>query len=599
MAFQLPEELQNITGINPTDSGAPRLPYDGPLNPNANNAAPEAPDLGSGIPTPAPGTFAAKLGAALANPQTQQAASSQRGGWAKAILGGVMDSLGDAAHATDVKGGGWLSGIESTLQARGQRIASAKQRDIENKQRQQGLDREDQIAKAQIAQAQTNTLVAQQTLRHNDAEDKRTSLASDQNIANDLDSVNTPVVGTAANSDDLTQWYAAHPELRGKVSVTMDKLTPEKKADGTDFLRPSYKIYGEIPEMPLTAQSAAYLSKYDPSGQTFMPDTKLPGSDYIRMMKTAHVAEALDLQRQKLVSEINKNAGEGAKAAQSALDDKTKNEYSIAIAPEMAHQNVHGDPILALSELSKSKDPAAVDMSRKITAYYGGDVIARLSEAKMKEAGENVRHAADLAQRTSDARQTAGLNQILKDTEKVGDVLKQNDSAKRNIAAAKSGDELASQMVPLMTALGVSTFAGVHRINQTEIDSAGPQVGSYYRRLNNLLDKAGKGTLSPDSLKEANDIFDRLNATAYDHYSSQQAFTAAQRGLPDSTLILDRDGINTTTIGDVKKQRMAAALPPPQAGTINIQDSKGGFHNIPANQLETARKRDPQLQVIQ
>jgi hypothetical protein len=32
---------------------------------------------------------------------------------------------------------------------------------------------------------------------------------------------------------------------------------------------------------------------------------------------------------------------------------------------------------------------------------------------------------------------------------------------------------------------------------------------------------------------------------------------------------------------------------------VNIQDSKGGFHNIPASQLAAAKQRDPKLQVIQ
>jgi len=51
-------------------------------------------------------------------------------------------------------------------------------------------------------------------------------------------------------------------------------------------------------------------------------------------------------------------------------------------------------------------------------------------------------------------------------------------ATKNSIASAKKGDELASSLVPLMTALGVTSFAGVHRINQTEVEAAGPQVGS-------------------------------------------------------------------------------------------------------------------------
>lgn len=60
-------------------------------------------------PVPAPGSFGSKMADAAK---------------------GVMGDLGDAAHATDVKGGGWLSGVTSTLAARNQRLAQ-QQKDSE------------------------------------------------------------------------------------------------------------------------------------------------------------------------------------------------------------------------------------------------------------------------------------------------------------------------------------------------------------------------------------------------------------------------------------------------------------------------------------
>jgi hypothetical protein len=42
-----------------------------------------------------------------------------------------------------------------------------------------------------------------------------------------------------------------------------------------------------------------------------------------------------------------------------------------------------------------------------------------------------------------------------------------------------------------------------------------------------------------------------------------------------------------------------AALPPAASGTVNIQDSKGGYHNIPQASLAAAKKRDLKLTVIQ
>lgn len=586
---------QPPTGL-PQDSGFPRLPApqgQGAVDPTAPPAS--APNLGA-----PQGTFSQKLASALqatASHPDAPAVAAQPGGWSRLLVGGVMDALsnnlGDASAAgKDVRpGSGFLGGFAKAAAARGQRVAGQQQQQIENQQRQQQNAREDKVANANIARAQTDTLLAQQTLRHADSDAKRSAYAADQAVTSDLEGVNTPKLATGLDSDGISKWYAENPNDRNKATVVVDHLNTDRDAQGNEFLRPVYTIYGEIPEVPLSPESAALLNKYHPKDQPYTAGLQLPGSNYIVMMKQAKLAQAQDLASQKLISEVRKNMGEGDSAEQTALDKATKNQYGVDIAPEMQH--VGGDPVRALDELKKSKDPAAIDMSRKITSYYGGDVIARLTEAKQKEAGENVRHAADMAQKTSDARQTAGLNQILKDTEKVGDVFKQNDSAKRNIASAKTGDELASQMVPLMTALGVSTFAGVHRVNTAEIDNAGPQVGSYYRRLNNLLNKVGKGTLSPDSLKEANDLFDRLNSTAYDHYAAAQAFTAAQRGLPDSTLILDRNGIDTTTIGDVKKQRAAASLPAAPDGQVSVQipGQPAGF--IPAANLQKFRQTHP------
>lgn len=563
---------QPPTGL-PQDSGVARLPMpqgQGAIDPAAT-PPPAAPDLGA---QPS-GTFASKLATALQTTASHPDAPTvmaQPAGWAKLLVGSTLDALsnnlGDAAAAgKDVRpGSGFLGGFAKAAAARGQRIAGQQQQQIENQERQHASEREDKVADANIARAQTDTLLAQQTLRHADSSAKREAFAADQAVIADLESVNTPKLASGLDSDGLSKWYAQNPNDRNKATVVVDHLNTDKDAQGDEFLRPVYTIYGEIPEVPLSEASAALLNKYHPQDQLYAAGLQVPGSSYIAMMKQAKLAQAQDLASQKLISEVRKNMGEGDAAEQTALDKTTKNAYGIEIAPEMQH--VGGDPVRALDQLKNSKDPAAAEMARKITAYYGPDVVARLTEAKIKEAGETIRHAADMQQKTADSRQTAGLNQILKDTEKVGDVFKQNDSAKRNIAAAKTGDELASQMTPLMTALGVSTFAGVHRVNTAEIENAGPAVGSYYRRLNNLLDKAGQGTLSPDSLKEANELFDRLNATAYDHYAAAQAFTAAQRGLPDSTLILDRNGIDTTTIGEVKKQRQAEIQrnqPPPGA----------------------------------
>jgi hypothetical protein len=54
----------------------------------------------------------------------------------------------------------------------------------------------------------------------------------------------------------------------------------------------------------------------------------------------------------------------------------------------------------------------------------------------------------------------------------------QANATKGALADAKDGSEFAASLAPLMTVLGINSFAGVHRINPAEYQAAGPQVGS-------------------------------------------------------------------------------------------------------------------------
>jgi len=86
----------------------------------------------------------------------------------------------------------------------------------------------------------------------------------------------------------------------------------------------------------------------------------------------------------------------------------------------------------------------------------------------------------------------------------------QVNATKNIVAQSKNGSELAASLEPAMVVLGVNSFAGVHRISPTEYEAAGPAVGSLYRRLNALLDKAGKGAVPAATLSEVNGIMDSL-----------------------------------------------------------------------------------------
>jgi hypothetical protein len=95
----------------------------------------------------------------------------------------------------------------------------------------------------------------------------------------------------------------------------------------------------------------------------------------------------------------------------------------------------------------------------------------------------------------------------------------------------------------MMMALRVSSFAGVHRINTTEINQAGPAVGSAYRRLNAILDKVGSGTVPADSLKEANDLVENLIDARHAALTQGARMVVANAGLdPKQAMVMGRDG---------------------------------------------------------
>lgn len=123
----------------------------------------------------------------------------------------------------------------------------------------------------------------------------------------------------------------------------------------------------------------------------------------------------------------------------------------------------------------------------------------------------------------------------------------QAQSTKNTIMQSQNGSQLASSMEPLMLALGVTSFAGIHRINQTEVNSAGPQAGSLYRRLNTILDKAGSGSVPEDTLKEASSIVDALIDAKHSALINGANMVAANGGLdPKRTMVMDRSGVLTT-----------------------------------------------------
>ena len=128
----------------------------------------------------------------------------------------------------------------------------------------------------------------------------------------------------------------------------------------------------------------------------------------------------------------------------------------------------------------------------------------------------------------------------------------------------------------------------------TEVDAAGPKVGSLGRRIDAALQKAGKGKLPADTLKEMSQLVDLYFKAKHDAYIKNAAYTAKLRGLdPTVTPVMDSDG-NTVNLSDAAKNISAPVkLPPAPAGkvTVQIPGLQPGF--IPKQSLPQFKKDHP------
>jgi hypothetical protein len=138
-------------------------------------------------------------------------------------------------------------------------------------------------------------------------------------------------------------------------------------------------------------------------------------------------------------------------------------------------------------------------------------------------------------------------------------------ATKDAVAKAQNGDQLAASLAPMMTALGVTSFAGIHRINQNEINAAGPQVGSILRRINAALDKAGTGKLAPGTAAEMSGLMDSLQTAKYNSILQSAGVAASNAKVdPSQVTVMDKNG-NLTSLQ--KAQAGAAAQPAAAAPT--------------------------------
>lgn len=402
----LPQEVQSATqGDSDTlgagaaaDASRPVIPGTRmPVPPTEAQPAPAAPDISTG-------SLADKLAAAFAShlanfrstptapsvseqsapPEQQQSFASKLAGAGGALAAG----LGDAAAANNGGKGGWLGAVARTLNARDQRIQNEKQIAFDQQERK----RMDDI---NYAHAQTQIMLAQQSLRHADYDFRQKALAQDKDTASQMDEVGTPIVARNLDSSQIKTWLQdkSNQDMAHKVTAVIDHYLPE---DENGYARPVYTLYGEVPEsIALSEKDAQLLTDFGPSGQKYAEGSKVPGSSYIRVLAQAKSAQAADAARQKLLSEIYKNDEEGMKANEANINSAQLR--AIEHDPGfIATMNAHGyDPLSVLdAEKNIQKDPkaspeqkqAAGKLAANVVTYFGSDALGKMQHNRADEA---------------------------------------------------------------------------------------------------------------------------------------------------------------------------------------------------------------------
>jgi len=125
--------------------------------------------------------------------------------------------------------------------------------------------------------------------------------------------------------------------------------------------------------------------------------------------------------------------------------------------------------------------------------------------------------------------------------------LSQATAIKTAVMQSRNGSELASSIEPLMVASGVLSYAGIHRINQVDVNAAGTAVGSAYRKLNSILDRVGSGSVPEDTQREVVALMDALVDAKHSAMINGSNMVVANAGLdPKKVMVMDRNGVIAT-----------------------------------------------------
>jgi hypothetical protein len=471
------------------------------------------------------------------------------------------------------------------------------------------------LGQQQIQQQQSVALGQENTLRAQQIKDQQLLMKAYMDADGDLDKTAAlaPKYGVSMQGmTQLQQTVMGVKEARAKLTDQELKNSQTKNDALVGYLQP---VMNMDPAQRPAGWSAAAKHASDNgiiTPQEFQQVQNYPGDSQAQMYLLQHKTGSMqDAEAMKLREVQAAEQASGARATAAKFKDVNGVLYDVSGAtpkpalPQTANSGDWDKLVDSIAPPDKNatlnaRTKAEVNFnlgrnditSAQLAVRWTGQKVGSLEKTAIEQAATNARESLNRQASTQNQIGKQGIDQLdhmfFDPQHGYAQFISQANMTKSTIASAKNGDQLASSLAPLMTALGITSFAGIHRINDTEVNSAGPEVGSLLRRTNAVLDRAVSGTLPADTLKEMGGIVDGLIAAKHSAVVASAQGLAKNTGLDTSKVVMPtRDGNSYDTIDNVAKKSTA-----PSSGAFNVNDPTGQTHYFDSQaQLDEFKKR--------
>jgi hypothetical protein len=365
----------------------------------------------------------------------------------------------------------------------------------------QGLQQESQLRGLQIQQGQLDIQSRKAVI---DAFNAHSGVIDDNMISD--------AGRRGASPNDLMALQQHKLQIANSLNALTESQIKLKATQNDNVLGAFRPVYNAPDEQKQAAWSAARQrvladpASYGSVNPQEVPEI-FPGKEAGQLLFSGLQGNAIQFKNEQ---EERKTAAEEQKAGAAATEAQTKAAEFKAHLP--------GEALNPVTIATQEATSPAIQGAKLNLARAEGEARAAIEAGMIRGGDEDVKNVAPRSVNAAKA-------EAAKAGTKYSGVASQIDKIKTDIAAAQTGDQVANAFAPVATVLGSNAFFGTHRFSPTELQTFGPQLGSWGRQLNSALDKAAKGKLPTATLNEFKAMADRLSDAAFEEYGNSLKVT--------------------------------------------------------------------------